>query len=202
VQRSLGNARGFTLIELLIVITIMLLLTSFFLLRQQSFNSSTILRSLTYSVALSVRQAQVYGTSVRAFGVEFGGEFTAKSYGVHFINTQDDNYVLFADLNDNGQYDGGELVQAFELRQGYTINKFCGILASGGSEHCTDGGGLQTLSIYFRRPNPDAQFTPSPSPGGAYSSAYVLIASPTGNAARRVTVYPTGQIEVGTLESI
>ena len=60
-----SKRRGFTLIELLVVMSIMLILTSLFILRQQRFNSSTLLQSLAYSVALSVRQAQVYGTSIR-----------------------------------------------------------------------------------------------------------------------------------------
>ena len=76
------RASGFTLVELIVVSAIILVISLFILFQQAKFNSSTLLRSLTYSVALSVRQAQVYGTSVRGFSsggtVAFGS-----GYGVY-----------------------------------------------------------------------------------------------------------------------
>src|SRR3989338_9825786 len=70
--------KGFTLVELIVVSAIILLITGFVMFQQSKFNSATLMRSLTYSVALSMRQAQVYGTSVR----EFSGAF-APGYGVY-----------------------------------------------------------------------------------------------------------------------
>src|SRR3569832_1656292 len=97
---SYSGKRGFTLIELLVVISIMLILTSIFVLRQQRFQSSTLLRSLAYSVALSVRQAQVYGTSIRENVVgAFDTSSAAKAYGVYFSSGSTGSYILFADAN-------------------------------------------------------------------------------------------------------
>src|SRR3990167_11377146 len=73
--RSLARSRGFTLVELIVVSAIILLITGFVMFQQAKFNSATLMRSLTYSVALSMRQAQVYGTSVR----EFSGAFAPGS---------------------------------------------------------------------------------------------------------------------------
>src|SRR3569623_987777 len=112
-----SGRRGFTLIELLVVISIMLILTSVFVLRQQRFNSSTLLRSLAYSIALSVRQAQVYGTSVRESSAgAFSSNTSAKSYGIYFSSGSTGSYILFADSStgatpDDGQYEAGEEVQ-------------------------------------------------------------------------------------------
>ncbi|MBI2004934.1 prepilin-type N-terminal cleavage/methylation domain-containing protein [Patescibacteria group bacterium] len=61
-QRALPG--GFTLVELLVVVSIMLIITSTLLLQQRKFNSATLMRTLAYNIALSIRQAQVYGTSV------------------------------------------------------------------------------------------------------------------------------------------
>src|SRR3569623_492425 len=121
-----SGRRGFTLIELLVVISIMLILTSVFVLRQQRFNSSTLLRSLAYSIALSVRQAQVYGTSIRESSIgAFDANTSAKAYDVYFSSGSTGSYILFADNNNNGQYDSGENVQVFTLSTGYVISKFC-----------------------------------------------------------------------------
>lgn len=176
----------------------MLVLTSFFLLRQQSFNSSTVLRSLSYSIALSVRQAQVYASSAR----EFSGNFNHRGYGVYFCRQSEGatcptQYTLFADVNGNGIYEPAtEWVDDFTLGQGFRISKFCAVLAND-SEHCSTGA-AETLTVYFIRPSPDARFRTSQ--GTAYKSAYVQVQSP-GGGTRSITIYPTGQIEVGELET-
>jgi len=206
-QCSRSGKRGFTLIELLVVISIMLILTSIFLLRQSRFNSSTLLRSLSYSVGLSVRQAQVYGTSIResASGA-FDAGTAAKSYGIYFSSGSQNNYILFADLNNNGAYNTGEDVEAFRINPGYSISKFCAT-TSLGSQQCwiaSDPGNstLTYLTILFRRPNPDSCFATNLNTSvcqtgatPAYSSGYVQLQS--GSDTRSVTVTLTGQISVG-----
>lgn len=193
-----GSGKGFTLIELLAVISIMLILTSMLLFRQQQFDSSTILRSLSYGVALSIRQAQTYGTSVR----EFGGTFDAEAYGVHFCRGCNDYYILFADRSDDGirAPDGSEDVETIKIGQRFTISKICGRLASGGAERCSSDASvpIDWLNVYFRRPSPDARFRSSITTD-VYSSVYVQLMSP-GGATRRINVYPTGQIAVGSLD--
>lgn len=197
-------ARGFTLIELLTVITIMLILTSIFLFRQQTFNSATLLRSLAYSVGLSLRQAQIYGTSIRESSLnafDTAGS-SAKAYGIYFSSATPNNYSLFADINNNGVRDTTEDVQVFTINRGYTISKFCAT-TNGNVSQCTDSGSPIThLTILFRRPNPDSCFATSISTGACaigaaavYKSAYVQIKS--GQDTRSVTVTLTGQISVG-----
>jgi prepilin-type N-terminal cleavage/methylation domain-containing protein len=193
------SGRGFTLIELLVVISIMLILTSIFLIRQQRFNSSTVLRSLAYSIALSVRQAQVYGTS-------FKENSTANAYGIYISSGSQNSYILFADINRDGQYSAGENVQVFTLAQGYTISKFCATTAGGSpTQRCWTAAApnITHLTILFKRPNPDACFATSannnacaPIPSGeTYSSGYIQLMS--GSDTRSVNVTLTGQITVG-----
>ena len=57
---------GFTLIELLVSIAIFIIITSVAVWNNSQFNSTILLTDLGYEIALSVRQAQVYGITVKA----------------------------------------------------------------------------------------------------------------------------------------
>jgi prepilin-type N-terminal cleavage/methylation domain-containing protein len=189
--------RGFTLIELLTVIAIMSLITLALLAEQGKFDSSTVLRSLAYSVALSARQAQVYGVSV--VGVSSSGSVNyVPAYGLYFASTLPQSYILFADANGNGQYDTGEIVKTFTLNNGYTIANVCA--KYGASQwRCFNPSQISYFEILFKRPNPDAQFlalNSSQSPvAGPYSEAYITVSGPNGDT-RAVSVSTTGEIAV------
>ena len=190
---------GFTLIELLVVSIIILVITTVILLRQDKFNSSTLLRSLGYNIALSVRQAQVYGTSV--FGVESQGAIVhAPAYGVSFSRDVKTNYVLFAALTP-GDYSYATAltnkVKLFTLGSGYQIVKFCATpVADLTVQYCSTDATLplQYLSIYFKRPNPDAFFATDRT-GEQYAGALVQVQSQNGDT-RGITVTASGQISV------
>jgi prepilin-type N-terminal cleavage/methylation domain-containing protein len=201
--KPLLQGRGFTLIELLVVVALIVLITAAVLVRQARFDSSTLLRSLSYSIAITVRSAQVYGTSV--LGVQSGGNTVfAPAYGVYFSNAS--SYLLFADINGNGVYDVATdaIVQTYQVGAGFQISKFCATPT--GAPPCSTGAGpLTWITIVFRRPNPDACVASSAQPGvcapGAaqtYSGAYVQVASvndPTNT--HSINVSSTGEIAVG-----
>lgn len=205
-------AGGFTLIELIVVSAIILIITAFVLFQQTKFNSSTLLRSLTYSVALSVRQAQIYGTSVRE-SVSGSGVFGA-GYGVYFPPGNTAQYYVFSDNNGNGAYDPdpdgagplvGEELPVYTLGTGYFVSNVCVTLLGGSTQQCYSGTGtlINTLTIFFRRPNPDACFAtdvfPAACAKGAtaqYSTAYVQLKSTGNGDTRSVKVSSTGQIAV------
>ncbi len=201
IGKSLPAGRqGFTLIELVVVSAIILIVTAFVMFQQAKFNSATLMRSLTYSVALSVRQAQVYGTSVK----EFSGTF-APGYGVYFPTSgaSANTYYLFADIVPatlgNGAYDNStEALPIFTLGKGYIIGSICAVQVGGST--CTS---VSSLTIFFRRPNPDACISTSVAPtacalgaAAVYSSAYIQLLSTSNNDTRRVKVSNTGQIAV------
>lgn len=198
-SHSFSKHGGFTLVELLVVSAIIIIITAFLLLRQSSFNSAIILRGLAYSVALSVRQAQVYGTSVLGVGAAGSPQY-APAYGLHFDRDATGKYELFADLPPgNSVYDSGEAVKTFLLGRGYTITKFC---VQGTQNRCSGSGSgdLAYLAILFKRPNPDAQFvaldsTRSSFLNEVYSQSYVRVQSDNG-AYRNVIISATGQVSV------
>lgn len=193
--RAPKTGAGFTLIELLVVTVIIMILTGVFLFQQSRFDSATILRSLAYSTALSVRQAQVYGTSV--LGTGSGDLAFAPAYGIYVTKSDMTQYILFADQSPaNGRYDAAEKIKEFRLGTNYTISKFCA--RTTGGYHCSDND-VQSLQILFKRPNPDAQFLMTNNGGTAfsetYSSAYIQIQSGEGTY-RTVWVSSTGQVSV------
>jgi len=193
------SSRGFTLIELLVVSIIILVITTVILLRQDKFNSSTLLRSLGYNIALSVRQAQVYGTSV--FGVESQGTIVhAPAYGVSFSSGDLSHYVLFAALTpDDYSYTTAltNKVKLFTLGTGYKLKKFCVTpVADLTVEYCSTDATLplQYLSIYFKRPNPDAFFATDRT-GEQYAGALVQVQAQNGDT-KSISVTSSGQITV------
>ncbi|MDO8518528.1 MAG: hypothetical protein Q7S26_04545 [bacterium] len=205
-----AQGRGFTLIELLVVGAIIIIITSLFLLRQSKFDSTTILRSLAYSITLSMRQAQVYGVSVQATST-FSGVVYASGYGLYFTAVPNNIYLLFADINNNGRYDAGEDVQAFTLNNGYRISEICAINAlkncsakpDGMTDDSTNSPTISNLSVIFRRPNHDACISTDVAPGvcgqvatQTFSTAYIQISSKGDPSIfRSITVSNTGAIE-------
>lgn len=180
------------------VVAVITIITGTVLFSQQRFNSSTLLRSAVYSSALSVRQAQVYGTSVRETSIG-SGNFSS-SYGVYFLNTSPNtSYILFADMNTNRQYDAGEAIQSFLLSNGFSIKEFCATVAGGSIRRCnstSDSSGAGTLSwltVSFVRPNTDALIATDL--GETYTDATVQFQSPGGDT-RAMKVTNTGQISV------
>ncbi len=213
-------SKGFTLVELLVVSLIIVFITAFVLFRQQGFNSATLLRSLSYSIALSVRQAQVYGVSVRESAV--GSGVFAAGYGVYFGNSllptpYNAYYALFADADNNGQYALSEAINTFTIGNGrgtdYLIRNFCAHSISSNSDQCGCSNAalctvtsptIASLTVYFRRPNPDACFATSVSPDACatattepvYDYAYMQIKPFGGADWRTIKVTSTGQISV------
>jgi len=193
-----GSARGFTLIELLAVTAIIVIITLVLLLRQSSFDSSTILRSLGYSVALSVRQTQVYGTSVLGTSTPSGVVY-ASAYGLYFSSGSPSSYILFADLNGDGIYNPStETIKVFSLSPGYTISDVCAKLPSGknvcSGAYDNAGYSTGTMTILFKRPDPDAIFR-TDSGEEDYVSGYIQVESADG-ITRSVLVTSAGQIDV------
>ena len=188
---------GFTLVELLVVLIIMSVITLVFLNRQSKFDSSTLMRSLAYSIALSVRQAQVYGISVRPQGA-MSANF-ATSHGLYFSNTMQSGYILFADKNSNNSNANKYIVgddpidQAFTLNNNFSISEFCVIYTYSGTRTplCSGSpGAISSIDIMFKRPNPDAIIYAYDNSGNPVTGTGVP------------ATFPTAYIQVQSLDSI
>jgi prepilin-type N-terminal cleavage/methylation domain-containing protein len=181
--------RAFSLIELLVVIGIFTVISALVLANHSRFNSSVLLGSLAYDIALSVREAQVYGVSVRGVSNNFQA-----GYGIHFSSPN--SYILFADTypagTPNKKYDPQDtIVSTYTLSNGHSISRFCGV--NGNVQDCSDNGAITSLDIVFLRPEPDA--TISSTASGPYAEGVITVSS-GGGGTRTITVGSTGQISV------
>lgn len=183
--------RAFSLIELIVAVSILAFISTIVLANNGKFNSSVLLGSLAYDIALSVREAQVYGLSVKQFSNDF-----QVGYGVRFMTNS--SYIFFVDTNANRVYDDGvdAVVNTYTLSRGHTVQRFCGVLVNG-VERCSDSAQPIThLDVVFLRPNPDALM--SSNEPGVYSRGVITVAS-VGGETRTVSIGSTGQISVQNL---
>jgi len=136
----------------MVVTGIFMILSSVVLATNARFGNLIILQNLANDMALSVRQAQVYGIAVRRYQ---GTNFDV-SYGMHFTLPAADTasiYELFADVNRNGIYDTGDsIIESTTLKGGYSITALCARAVGSSVEDCT----VEQLDVVFRRPEPDA----------------------------------------------
>lgn len=216
-------ARGFTIMELMVSLAIVTLILSVVVYGHRKFDSSLEITNVAYRVALAIRQAQVYGISVKELNVDGDRSFNTP-YGVNFYNTTDldskKSFVFFGDSNPNpgnninvynGPYNSGcteECLERVNLGRGNIMTRFC-VLQDNGSSFCfpdsasgTIYNGVDAVSIVFKRPKPDAVITlsaagiPVTLPEGInLIGTSICLQSPEGQL-RKVMVYATGQISV------
>ncbi len=180
---------GFTLVELMVVSAIFMVLSSVVLSANTRFGNRVVLQNLAHEMALTVREAQVYGIAVRRFS---GTNFDV-GYGMYFVPSSGGSqtiYQLFGDVIANGVYDAGETVRTITLAGGYSIVDICARDASSSIETC----GLPAIHIIFYRPEPDAIIRRGAGPV-TDDRARIVLESPRGSRAE-VIVESSGQIAV------
>jgi hypothetical protein len=186
------NSGGFTLVELIISVSIITLFGMLLLIKHDQFGESIALNNLAYETGLALREAQVFGISVRE---QTGGEF-AYAYGVHFDYSSPDRFVSFIDSHPvltessspDGRYIAGqdELLNTYMIGRGNYIEDIC--VLNGGTESCE-----KTVDVTFLRPEPDANFFIEG--GGSADTVLIKLRTPKG-LTKQVSVNTTGQISV------
>lgn len=156
-----NSQRGLSFIELIVVVAIMGLISTIVLFRQAKFSSDILITNMAYQIALSIRQAEVYGLSSKK--VDTGSLITnfRSGYGVLFTPVlsrgieSDDNasaFAFFADTPINSSIDAGEdavfnyvynpgsdvLLEPYPIRltQGQRIRGYCGRVTSTADWRC------------------------------------------------------------------
>lgn len=146
------KTKGFGLIELLISISIMILVTSIVLSQHNAFNSSVLLKSQAYEIALQARETQLNAVSI----VGDGTSDFRKVYGLHFniLDGANNSYRIFQDANGDNYYSGvGEQFG----KQGKIDTRFI-ISEIRTMEGDTEYSSPDDISVVFQRPNFDARF--------------------------------------------
>lgn len=102
---------GFSLIELMVTITIFIMITSVTMTNYPRFSNKLSLDLLAQDIALSLRQAQISGSSVLGVRGAAGQSRVFGAYGIHLespdpVITNKYFYILFADISNLLRYDG------------------------------------------------------------------------------------------------
>jgi prepilin-type N-terminal cleavage/methylation domain-containing protein len=210
---------GFTLIEMAVVLSIFAIISSLVIFNYSDFRSSVSLDNLSQDIALSVRRAQSYATSVQGSN-DINAGLVFPGYGMHFSTTAGPafsggpkSFIFFADLA------GGPISSGLPVYDESNTTRSCGYstLTAGNecieevainstdfiSELCAYVGTTSscggTLDIVFTRPQPDASICYVPiglsSCSSNVSSATIKVTS-LGGASKKIKVWNTGQISI------
>lgn len=188
----------------MVSIGIITVVTAILLFRFDAFNSTTLLNSQAYEMALDIRQAQVSGVSVR--GDNKTDQFN-EEFGVYFRRGSDGQYLLYRDNgndkvakynydNRNDPNTRDDVIEKMYLDTRFRITEIC---ANSVSVDCPNEYSLDELSIYFARPNFDAKFWGRNTSGvvsGINSVSIAIQPLDGGDAHKFVYITPAGQISV------
>lgn len=191
-------SKAFSLVEFIVIISIFAIMAGIALFNFSGFNSTVSLNNLAHDVALTVRQAQVYGISATEADTN-----ATQIRGIHFpygSNGYESNFTIFADVDtiidptsSNPPfvvYTNGVDVD-IDTVSITTQDVIAGIAvgpAVSQTTLCTDD-----VVIAFMRPDPD----PIIACGGTLAQfARIIVRSQNGTNERFVDVWPTGQISV------
>ncbi|MEK7194057.1 MAG: prepilin-type N-terminal cleavage/methylation domain-containing protein [Patescibacteria group bacterium] len=211
--------RGLTIAELLVSIAIMLIITTVVALNSKQFGAGATLKNIVNDLSLSLRQAQIYGVSVKQFNADPLQTYNINNfnsgYGVHFDLSASPigdvaSYLFFVDMESspvsaqhpNGMYGGGnmscppfgntttlECLDKTTFSQGYTVSSLCTIDSSS-NKVCSN----TQLDVTFYRPATEAKIIADQN-GVLMNKACIEVTSPDGKQ-NSVVVYTTGQISV------
>lgn len=139
---------GFTLIELMVTVGIFVFMTYLVMARYNNYYSGTIFKNLAYDVAITIRQAQSYGISVKVD--EDSGQFN-RAYGVYIAGGEAVEFSLHPYTRDQaGKYTKSDAEKVYKLKHGAIFKT---LKVSTNDVVYTDA---QNLAIIFQRPNPEA----------------------------------------------
>jgi hypothetical protein len=187
---------GFGLVELMVSISVMVLVTSVILVKHDSYNGATLLRSQAYEIALQLREIQLLSISATEAGSGY-----RNVYGVHFSTSTTDTYFIFRDDDDDYYFDAGAVPPEKFGKQGTLSSEFVidaiRLLGTLGPTNEDE------LSVTFERPNFDAKFYTGPNTSVANTVSGVEIdirtkgtTGPGSGNIRTVEITRTGQITV------
>lgn len=207
-----NTQRGVTLVEMIVVVAIFAVVASILFFKYSDFNTSVSVRNLSQEVALTVRKAQTYATSVRslngvsavsdqfpAYGVSFSPDAPGATYAPSYKQ-----FTVFADMVNgadiNRYYDRGsdcgnpsinnECVELYSINTSDKVVQLCTDYPV--SDTCISSG---TVNVIFRRPAPDAEICIVSGSQCTTTVSYVkVVLESIKGTQKTVTIWNTGQI--------
>ncbi len=197
-----AKSLGFTLVEMMVSLSIFAIITGIVLIRNNDFNSGILFSNLVYEIALSIREMQTYGISVKAYQQNTTQSF-GNGYGVYFDKVLDTttnaySFTQFIDVksgttppDEKYAIPPDEKILKFKLKPGNTI---FGLYVNDFSNPVND------LSITYVRPEPNAIITANNGvkTSDSITKAFIIIKSPgtTDAVYKCIVVTSVGQISV------
>lgn len=182
--------QGFTLIELMITVGIFVFMTALIMARYNDFYSGIIFKNMAYDIAVTIRQAQSYGISVK---VDTGSSSFNKAYGVNFSSANPSKFSLYPYSSFGSNYVfSGDPEKSYTLKFGATVNQ-----RYVGSGFDSTILGVSVLDIIFQRPNPEAIICGTPSGGSiGCNYGYAKIVLRLGTKTKEIEINRAGQVAI------
>lgn len=182
--------KGFTLVEMVAVLGIFMVLTSIVIFNYSKFRSDTVLTNMAYEVALTIREAQIYGVSARSSGVSF-----ENAYGIFIPSSSALQYFVYSDVSGDLMFSGSNCVlsggdsctNTYTFQNNIQVSQLDVKIGS----NCQPAS---TLSVSFKRPNPEPVIKRNAG-NEAISLAQITISTADGTD-RYVVIYGNGQVAV------
>lgn len=211
---------------MLMVLAIFVVISSIVIFNYSDFKSSVSVENLSQDIAMNIRIAQSYSTSVKGSSVVGSSNLVFPGYGMHFSNISnstatklqgsDKSFIFFADIvggviptsydpmyeNDSTKLCGYATLEAYnECIEEYKINSGDSIVeicddSNPSSPICING----SLDISFMRPQSDAIFCFRPNNGNVCTntnaSSVYIKILSQSGKFKLVRVWNTGQISI------
>ncbi len=218
-----NTTRGFTLLEMTVVAGIFGILTAIVVFKYGDFTSNLLVSNMAYEIALTTRQAQVFGVGVRGFETGNDDDRFQSPYGVYFnLNDgssaeirQSKNFTLFVDKDndlfcddgtDNGFTPctctlGDECLEQFSMQRNIRLTK---IDVGEGTQCSSTVNGVEgpvSIAVSFKRPSPEARIHDQGNHDASrqYSFAQLKVEAPGSSIAPSyVLIRNNGQISVSS----
>jgi prepilin-type N-terminal cleavage/methylation domain-containing protein len=173
-----NTTRGFTLLEMTVVAGIFGILTAIVVFKYGDFTSNLLVSNMAYEIALTTRQAQVFGVGVRGFETGNNDDRFQSPYGVYFnLNDgssaqpmQSRNFTLFIDRDndlfcDDGVLNGAgftpctctpgdECIDQFSMQRNIRLTE---IQVGDGNQCLIQSQQTSEVAVTFKRPSPEAR---------------------------------------------
>ena len=181
---------GMTYVELIVVLSIFSIMSSIVMFNYDKFQQAVNIKVLASDIALKIVEAQK--SSMGGKWNALAGPDWKPSYGLYFNTASNQNFIYFADLDNNGLFENlgctGECQSQIGITKGNYISSI-NLFGTG----CPSA--VDNLDIVYKRPEPTAIISSSPVVSCNLVYAEILVSSPNLITAK-IDVYPSGRIQI------
>lgn len=178
-----------TYVELVVVLAIFAVISSVVMFNYGSFQDEVDIKNLASDIALQVVQAQKSALSGLLPAQNPTVSPWKPSYGVYFSINTPNQFIYFADLNNQNGYEAGEALSTISITKNDYISRIDSYSGSVSTPI------VNSLSVLFKRPNSGALFILNGLPFTGFDFAQITVSSPKGMTAL-IKIYPSGRVQV------